>query len=188
MKKLIFSIITALIPFVLAVLMLAFPSRTVSIVFFMLALYILYGALRDLYVVLKVDALPSRVRNVSVVKNALNIILSVIVIFLSFSNPQALLDIVVYIIALDLLLTAIADSLDYVLLRRMGIRDIIAMDVILRYVFALVMFFFPSFISSTFIKIVAIIILVLSSLYIAFCVFAYRNKKDEIIVEYEEKD
>ena len=70
----------------------------------------------------------------------------------------------------------------------MGIRDIIAMDVILRYVFALVMFFFPSFISSTFIKIVAIIILVLSSLYIAFCVFAYRNKKDEIIVEYEEKD
>ena len=86
MKKLISSIITALIPFVLAVLMLAFPSRTVSIVFFMLALYILYGALRDLYVVLNVDALPPRVRNVSVVKNALNIILSVIVIFLSFSN------------------------------------------------------------------------------------------------------
>ena len=87
MKKLISSIITALIPFVLAVLMLAFPSRTVSIVFFMLALYILYGALRNLYVVLKVDALPSRMRNVSVVKNALNIILSVIVIFLSFSIP-----------------------------------------------------------------------------------------------------
>ena len=188
MKKLISGMVTALIPFSLAVLMLAFPSRTVSIVFFMLSVYILYGALRDLYIVLKIDELSSRIRSVSVVKDGINIILSVVVIFLSFKNPQVLLDIVVYIIALDLLLTAISDSIDYMILRRMGFRDILALDVVLRYIFAFLMFFFPSFISGTFIKIVAIIILVLSVVYMALIIFSYRNKKEEIVVEYEEKD
>ena len=50
------------------------------------------------------------------------------------------------------------------------------------------MFMFPSFISSTFIKIVAIIILILSVLFIAISIFSWKKKKDEIVVEYEEKD
>ena len=80
------------------------------------------------------------------------------------------------------------DSIDYMILRRMGFRDILALDVVLRYIFAFLMFFFPSFISGTFIKIVAIIILVLSVVYMALIIFSYRNKKEEIVVEYEEKD
>lgn len=188
MKKLISSIALALIPLVLSILMLAFPSRIVTVVFFMLSLYILLGSLRELYVVLKVDELPAGIRNVSVIKNAINIILSVIVIFMAFSNPGILMDIVVYIVAVDLLLTAISDTIDSIILRRMGFRDILALDVILRYVFSAIMFFFPSFISSTFINIVAIIILILSVLYIVLSIVSYRRRKDEIFVEYEERE
>ena len=70
----------------------------------------------------------------------------------------------------------------------MGFRDILALDVILRYVFSAIMFFFPSFISSTFINIVAIIILILSVLYIVLSIVSYRRRKDEIFVEYEERE
>lgn len=188
MKKLILNIIYALIPLTFAVLLLAFPSRTASILFIMLSVFILYGSLKELYFILKVDMLSDRLRLISVIKNAINIILSVVVLFLSFSKPDVLMDVVVYIIAIDLLLTAISDSVDYIVLRRLGFYDIVALDVILRYVFAILMFMFPSFISSTFIKIVAIIILILSVLFIAISIFSWKKKKDEIVVEYEEKD
>lgn len=187
MKKLVSSIVFAAIPLILSIFMLAFPARVTTILFFMIALYILYGALRELYVILKVDVIPNRLQTFSVVKNAVNIILSVILIFLSFSRPDIIMKVVVYIVAVDLLLTALSDTVDYIVLRRLGFTDILALDVVLRYVFSIIMFFFPSFISSTFIKIAAIIILIFSVLFMVFSVLSYRSGKDEIIAEYEEE-
>ena len=100
MKKLILNIIYALIPLTFAVLLLAFPSRTASILFIMLSVFILYGSLKELYFILKADMLSDRLRLISVIKNAINIILSVVVLFLSFSKPDVLMDVVVYIIAI----------------------------------------------------------------------------------------
>ena len=93
MKKLILNIIYALIPLTFAVLLLAFPSRTASILFIMLSIFILYGSLKELYFILKVDMLSDRLRLISVIKNAINIILSVVVLFLSFSKPDVLMDV-----------------------------------------------------------------------------------------------
>ncbi len=188
MKKLISSIILALIPFALGVFILVFPERTITIVFFMIAVFILLSSLKELYIVLSFDELSQRIRNVGIAKNAINLIFSIVLIFLSFSNPTALIDIVVYLVAIDLLLTAVSDSLDYFYLRRLGFGDVPFLDVGLRIALSVIMFFFPSFISSTFIKIVAVVLIVISILYLVISILKYKKKGDEIYVEYEEKN
>ena len=189
MKKLLSSIILALVPMALGILILLFPSRTITIVMFMIALFMLIAALKELYTLLSFDALSPRIRNVGIAKNSINIILAVLVMFFAFSNPESLMNIIVYLIAIDLLLTALSDILDYVMLHRLGFNDIPFIDTVLKIALSILMFFFPSFISSTFIKIVAIILIVLSVAYLLISIFIYRNQKEEeIVVEYEEKD
>lgn len=187
MKKLMISLAFAVVLMVLSILMLLYPESILTIVFLSVAVFILYGALKELYVVLKF-ALPSSLRNVGIIKNGINIVLSIIIIFLSFSKPEALMNIVVYLIAVDLLLSAIIDTVDYLTIRNLGFSSVISLDVIIRYVLSVLMFFFPSFISGTFMKIIAIIILISSVLIAVAGIWSYRREKDEIFAEYEEKD
>lgn len=178
------------------VLLLVIPQNIlVGIITSIVAVYLLILALRNLYYVVKVySEIPSILKMSSLLKNAINIILPVIVIYLSFTNPRIITSVIVYIIAFDLIVSALIDALDIRAFRKMGYMGMNYMDVILHLMFALFMIFFPNILVSTVKTIVAVILIILGVLFLSsgFYTFRYRGSRgmdEEVIdVKWEETE
>lgn len=193
MKKLA-NLMPGIILTIIGLLILLVPTKVVMIVTAVVAIYLLVLGLRNLYLVIKVfSAVPGALRVGSIVKNVVNIIFGAVVLYFAISRPEIILSVLVYIIALDLLVSALIDALDIAAIRRMGGDGIGFFDVVLHVIFAVLMFFFPKLIASTVLTIIGVIALVIGVLMAVGSIYSMNpgshkgTKDDPIDVEWEEK-
>ncbi len=193
MKRLISNLMLSLLVLLLGSLMIIRPDRVMTVVFAILGIFMLASGLKNLYLsIAYASAISRRLGIAAIVKNAFNTIFSVLIVYFAFSNPAALMSIAVYLIAIDLLLTALLDLLDHMILRRQGYVTVGIMEIVVRIAFSIFMFFFPQLIGSTVFRIVAIVLVIYGvfSAVVSVLGFFARKKhsaKEEIEVEWEEK-
>lgn len=190
MKKLALQIITALFPLLLGFLILLFPSRVIAIVFLILAFFLLFSSARELYVVTRYFLRSSRRLFITgALKNGINIILSLIIIYLSLAKPHVLGNIIIYLFALDLLLSGAVGILDSVKLKKLGIPSTLITSAVSSVIFAVFLFLFPSFIQSVVMTVIAIILIVVGTAMVVSAVAKWNSdrKNGNIDVTYEEK-
>lgn len=193
MKRLISNLMLSLLVLLLGSLMIIRPDKVMTVVFAILGIFMLASGLKNLYLSIVYSSAISRGMGIAAVaKNAFNIIFSALIVYFAFSDPAALMSIAVYLIAIDLLLTALLDLLDHMILRRQGYVAVGMMEIVVRIAFSIFMFFFPHLIGSAVFRIVAVVLViygVFSAIMSVLSFFARKKHpaKEEIEVEWEEK-
>ncbi len=193
MKRLISNLMLSLLVLLLGSLMIIRPDRVMTVVFAILGIFMLASGLKNLYLsIVYASAISRRLGIAAVIKNAFNTIFSVLIVYFAFSNPEALMSITVYLIAIDLLVTALLDLLDHMILRRQGYVTVGIMEIVVRIAFSIFMFFFPYLIGSTVFRIVAIILVIYGVFSLIMSVLGFfagkkHSAKEEIEVEWEVK-
>lgn len=193
MKRFISNLMLSLLVLALGGLMIIRPDRVMTVAFAVLGVFMLVSGLKNLYLsIVYAPAISRRLGLVAVVKNAFNTLVAVLVVYFAFANPAALMSLAVYLIAFDLLLTALLDLLDSMMLRKQGYAAVGMLEIAMRIALSVFMFFFPVMIGSTVFRIVAVLLVVCGVVLSALSVIGFisrRNNpvKEEIEVEWEEK-
>lgn len=195
MKKAIYFLALGAMILALGIFMWARPNTFANLIALVVALYILFDGARSLYFYLKVRKKSSKaISNTILSKALLNILISVSALVISYVNREAILNIVVYLIAIDLIAAALIDLADYFLIKKAKMEMLyssLGVQAALGLVFGALFIIFPQFVGKTGITIIALIVIVAGVIALSYGVHlvmmikALKNYKKAVETEAE---
>ena len=163
MKKAIYSSILGLLIIALGIFMWANPNAFVNVLAFVFAFYMFFDGLKGLLSFLKIRKQGNKALKISMLAKALvNIAVAIITVIVSINNKEAILNIVVYLIAADFLISALVDLADYYMLKRSKIDfgySSLSIQSAMGFFFGILFILFPQFIGKAGLVIIAVIII-----------------------------
>ena len=181
MKKAIYSSILGLLIIALGIFMWANPNAFVNILAFIFALYMLFDGMKGLISFLKIRKVGNKALRVSMlVKALINIAVALITVIVSMNNKEAILNIVVYLIAANFLLSAFVDIADYFMIKRAKLDygySSLSMDAVLGLVFGILLIVFPQFIGKAGLVIISVIVIGIGIIACSYGFHSYKMVK-----------
>lgn len=161
MRKALPLAISGLLMIIVGAYMILRPDDFMSVVISLLGLYIVFDGIRSIISLVRYRTFfSSVVRSMAIIKGSLNTLLGAVIIVLAITNPMILLDIVIYIVAVDFLVTAVINFTDCMVLSRLDIGfGSLGLESVISFIFAIILFLFPGFIGSVIMTLLAAIIL-----------------------------
>ena len=189
MKKAIYSSILGLLIIALGIFMWANPNAFVNILAFIFALYMLFDGFKALISFLKIRKVGNKALRVSMlVKALINIAVALITVIVSMNNKEAILNIVVYLIAANFLLSALVDIADYFMIKRAKLDygySSLSMDAVLGFIFGILLIVFPQFIGKAGLVIISVIVIGIG---IIACSYGFHSYKMVKVLKSYSKD
>lgn len=161
MKKYLGWIVSGILLIALGIFMLCMPASVLKVAVIAFGVYTILEGLFSFIASFSVRNLKN-IFMTSMIKALVNLFIGILVIYLAASSSAAAVaDWVVYLIAANLLLSALAELLEDHVLRKAGLTMFgLSSGAILSLIFALVMFLFPQFVNATFFTVLAVILIV----------------------------
>lgn len=161
MKRILSASIIGLALIALGLFLLINPTSIIKILVIVFGVYTALEGVSSLFSVFKLQK-NSRTYITGLIKSLLNIAIGVLVVYLSVTSEGAeVATWVVYLIAIDLLLSAAVNCIELYMLSKANLSsESLASSVILSIIFAIILFVFPALITSVAITIIGIILIV----------------------------
>jgi len=180
MKKLLTNCIMGLLIAVLGVFILIKPNAFLKTLVLIFGIYVLLEGLSSIIYSFKLKSLKAVFR-ISLVKALLNLFIGILVCYFSItSTSAAVTDWVVYLIAIELLVSGILTFIDTIYLKKLevtGLAYFMGSDVVVSIFFAILLFLFPHFIGTVAITIFGVIILLAGVTMMFFGILVYSKVK-----------
>lgn len=157
MKKYVSWIISGALLVACGIFMLVRPESVVKIAVIAFGVYTALEGLSALYVSARLKQISGLFR-ANLIKALINLFIGILVVYFAAASTGAeVASWVVYLIALNLLLSSIAEFIELRLVKKSGYETYgLSTSALLSIIFAIVMFLFPTFINNTFFLIIAI--------------------------------
>ncbi len=141
--------ISGLLMIFIGLYMIIRPSGFLTVVISAFGIYLVIDGVRTLLASYKLkDVLWQSIRNVSMGKALLNMIFGIITIIIAIAAPTLIPTVLVYIIAAAFLITGIVDLVDLIFLSNRSVMvSGLGLETILSFVFAVILFLFPNFLT-----------------------------------------
>lgn len=190
MKKYISRIISAILLIALGIFMLIKPASVLKVAVIAFGIYTIIEGLFSFIASFSVRKLKN-IFLISVIKALVNLFIGILVIYLAgSSSAETVADWVVYLIAANLFLSALAELVEDQIVRKAGLPVFgLSSGALLSLIFSVIMFLFPQFVNATFFTIIAIILIVLGIFTIIWSGRMIKVRKNVKIAEaeFEEK-
>ena len=149
MKKYLPLFISGILMVFIGLYMILRPDSFLSVVISVFGIYLVFDGMRTLLAAYRLkDVFGKRIRGISMGKALLNMVSGIIVIIISLTKPSLIPTLIVYIAATAFVITGIVDVIDLLILSRAGMGvNALALETILSFVFAIILYLFPNFLT-----------------------------------------
>ena len=184
MKKYLPLMVSGALMIFIGLYMLLHPDGFLTVVISAFGVYLALDGVRTLYAAIKLgDVIGRSFRKVAMGKAFLNMLVGLFVIIIAIAAPTLIPNLLVYIIAAAFLITGAVDLADMLLLSKAGVVGTgLGLETVLSFVFAILLFLFPSFLTGIVMTLFAAILLASGALMvygsISSMVFSRRLRKD----------
>lgn len=195
MKKYLSWIVSGILLIALGIFMLIMPASVLKVAVIAFGAYTILEGLFSFIASFSVRKLKN-IFMTSMIKALVNLFIGILVIYLAASSSASTVaDWVVYLIAANLLLSALAELIEDHIIRKAGLMMFgLSNGAVLSLIFALIMFLFPQFVNATFFTILAVILIVagicaiLWTIRLIRVIGAVRKSEKVAEAEFEEKN
>lgn len=186
MKKYLGWICSGIILIVLGIIMLMRPASVLRVIVIMIGIYAIFEGVFSFISSFSVRTVGP-VFKVSLIKALVNLFIGILVIYFAASaSAQTVADWVVYLIAIDLLLNAIAEGIEIYILSRAGFSMYgLTSGAVLSLVLSLIMFLFPQAVNATIFTFLAILVILAGVSTIMYSVRLIKARGSDKIAEAE---
>ncbi|MBQ2258964.1 MAG: DUF308 domain-containing protein [Spirochaetales bacterium] len=175
MKKSIFFLLLGLLIIALGVFIWVRPNTFVNVLAIAFSLFIFFMGAKSLMAYFKLKNKGSKaLLNTLLIKSLVNMLVATSALIIIFTKKEAVLNLLVYIIAADLIASAFVDLLDSFIIRKAGLDysySPLRFQALLGFAFGILFIVFPQFIGKTGLTIIAVIFIVIG-LFVSF--YAYH--------------
>ena len=149
MKKYLPLMVSGLLMIFIGLYMIIRPNGFLTVVISAFGIYLVIDGVRTLFTAYKLkDIFGRSIRSISMGKALLNMVLGILVIIIAIASPSLIPTVLVYIIAAAFFITGCVDSADLIFLSRTGIpAPGLGLETVLSFVFAIILFLFPNFLT-----------------------------------------
>lgn len=185
MKKYLPLLISGLLMIFIGLYMILRPSGFLSVVISAFGIYLIIDGVRTLLGAYRLkDIFGKGIRSVSMGKALLNMIAGIVVIIIAVAAPSLIPTMLVYLVAAAFVITGIVDVIELVVLSRAGIPAAsLGLETVLSFVFAIILFLFPNFLTGVIMTLFAAILFASGAMMIygsvSSMVYAHKYRKLE---------
>lgn len=179
MKKLIGSLISAILVVALGVFVLLRPLMFMKIVVVLFGSYTAIEGLGSFFSILRRKLFDGYFM-VTAIKALINLAIGAVVVYFAITVPGfKVVSWVVYLIAIDLVFSAIVNIVDMVMLRKIGLGySLIGSGVLFSLLFALLLFIFPAIIGTTAMTVIGIVLILFGCMMGFTSLWTYHHMKE----------
>ncbi len=141
--------ISGLLMIFIGLYMIIRPNGFLTVVISAFGIYLIIDGVRTMLAVQRLrEMLGVRIRGLSTGKALLNMIAGIITVIIAIAAPSLIPTVLVYIIALAFLITGCVDLADLIFLSRSSVQyGGLGLETVLSFVFAIILFLFPNFLT-----------------------------------------
>ncbi|MBO8436481.1 MAG: DUF308 domain-containing protein [Spirochaetes bacterium] len=161
MKKYIPLLLSGALMVFTGIYMILNPDSFLTVVILVFGIYLIIDAVRTLLFMRRFGDDAGRIfLGVSTGKAIMNLVMGLLVVIIALASPRLITTLVVYIAGAAFLLTGLVDLFDLIALSRMGaVWQGMGLETVLSFVFALILFLFPNFLTGVIMTLFAAILL-----------------------------
>ncbi len=149
MRKYIPLLISGLLMIFVGLYMLTNPDGFLTVVISVFGIYLAFEGVKSIFSYFSYrDSLGRRLRSALLAKAAVNIALGLITVIIAAVSPSLIPTVIIYLAAAAFILDGAVDLLDLMSLSKLGITvPALGLETLLSFVFALILFLFPRFLT-----------------------------------------